>query len=185
MKNDDEVIAEYLDGSQDAFMELYEKYYEYTFKTVLKRIGNYQDAQDIAQDIFLKLLTALKNYERRDAFKRYLNVIIRNRVISYHREKVKMRSESLDDEEMKVEVEQIPNGQASTEDKILDKERREMLFQAIEKIKNDKNKEVLKMRLLNELEVKEIAEILGCSGNAVRIRFFRACEELKTLLGGE
>lgn len=185
MKNDDELITEYLDGSQNGFTELYERYYEYTFKTVLKKIENYQDAQDITQQIFLKLLTALRNYERKGAFKRYLNVIIKNEVISYHRERVKKRHESLDDDGVWEKVKQIPNGRTSPEDTVLKKERREMLFQAIERIKNDKNREVLKMRILNELEVKEIAEILGCSPNAVRIRISRACEELKTLLEGE
>ena len=62
---------------------------------------------------------------------------------------------------------------------------RNMLFLAVERIKNEKNRKVLKMRLENELEVREISEILGCSEKAVRIRIFRAYEELKQLLGDD
>jgi RNA polymerase sigma-70 factor (ECF subfamily) len=183
LKSDDELIAEYLSGSQRAFLRLYERYYRYVFKTILKHIGNYHDAQDLSQDIFLKLLTALKNYERKGAFKRYLNVIIRNEVISYHRRNMRAAAESMDsDEEVGRRVRQIHDPSPLPDETVIEGEMREMTFRAIDRIRNRANREALRMRLLYGLDVKEIAEIIGCSENAVRIKICRACEELKEIL---
>lgn len=183
MKPDDELIAEYLNGSRKAFLKLYERYYDYVFKTILKRIGNYHDAQDLSQNIFLKLLTALKNYEMRGTFKRYLNVIIRNEIISYHRRRMRTAAESMDsDKEVGRAVREIRDPALPPDEIVVEGEMKEMAFMAIERIKNKANREALKMRLLYGLEVKEIAGMMGCSENAVRIKIHRACQELKEIL---
>jgi len=181
--SDDEVIAEIKSGNKKAFDELYERYYKYVFRTCLKKLGNVQDAEDLTQDIFTKIIETLPNYESRGKFRGYVNVIIKNAVISKCRKKKEMIS--LDDEEQEHIAYSLKSKTVSPEKAVEDKELLTMIYTAIDKISSPKYKQVIKMRLLNEMTTKEIAEILGCSENAVRIGVHRGYEELRKIMKGE
>ncbi|HID55482.1 TPA: RNA polymerase sigma factor [Candidatus Poribacteria bacterium] len=179
MKSDDELIAEYLDGNPEAFEELYDRYYEYTFRLFLRLTGNYHDAQDLTQDLFMRLLTSLKNYEMKGAFRRFLNRSIRNSAISYHRKRIRRKEINIESsDETKKDVVQIPDRSA---DPHRDAELKEVI-EAINGMKNWKNRTVVMLRLLYGFSSQEIADILSCSPNAVRIRFYRGCQELRDIL---
>lgn len=185
MKNlsDDELIAEILSGNNKAFDELHERYYEYVFRTCLKKVGNVQDAEDLTQDIFTKIIETLPDYESRGKFRGFVNVMIRNAVIDkYRREKPTL---SLEDEEQE-HITASLRSKADSPDEILEKkETLAMIHTAIDEISNPTYKQAIKMRLLNEMTSKDIAEILGCSENAVRIRIHRGYKELREILEDE
>lgn len=181
--SDDELIAEIRSGNKKAFDELYERYYEYVFRTCIKKLSNVHDAEDLAQDIFTKIIETLPDYESRGKFRGFVNVMIRNAVIDkYRRQKPTV---SLDHEEQEHITATLKSKAVSPEEVLEKKETLSMIHTAIDEIGNPKYREAIKMRLFGEMTTKEISEILSCSENAVRIRVHRGYEELREILKGE
>ncbi|WP_053368056.1 RNA polymerase sigma factor [Bacillus sp. FJAT-27245] len=154
---------------------LYEEYYKDVYKFALYFTNNKQEAEDITQDTFIKVMNnihQLKDFSKR---KTWVLSIARNTAVDLMR-KQKMISF----------LPKIFNEAKSSEDKPLDsvlinKEIWIELQLALMKLKPHYRSVVI-LRVLKELSVKETAQVLGCNELKVRVDLHRALMQLKRSL---
>lgn len=86
-KKDFEFILKYQQGDEGAFSELFRKYYPLVYRILVMKGVPQIDAEDFTQEIFIKLVNALKTYRFEKPFENYLRRIVRNKVFDFHRKK--------------------------------------------------------------------------------------------------
>ena len=94
---DEEIINRILKGEQSAFAVLVEKYQNYIFTLVLRFTENREDAEEIAQDVFVKAYRSLADFRGDSKFSTWLFTITRTTCLSFLRKK-KLDTQSLDNE---------------------------------------------------------------------------------------
>ncbi len=94
---DKEIISLVLQGDQSLFAQLVERYRNYVFTLVLRFTDNREDAEEIAQDIFVKAYRSLADFRGVAKFSTWLYTIVRTSCISFLRKK-KMKIVSMDND---------------------------------------------------------------------------------------
>jgi RNA polymerase sigma-70 factor (ECF subfamily) len=147
-------------------------------------VGNYEDAKDLAQDVFIRAFEKLNQFEERSQFSTWLNRITVNLAIDFHRKNKKKLNQTIEDNFDEVPHNEILAGfdhQDSPEEAIELSEDRTVLEQAIIKLSTNQ-RTAIALKYFHQNSTKEIAEIMGCAENTVRIHLFRAMGNLKKLL---
>lgn len=182
--DDDRAIVEaVLQGKQHRYAELVDRYQRQITNYVCRMLGNYEDAVDLSQDVFLKAYQALDTYKPRYPFAAWLFRIARNAAIDEIRRK-RLQTVSLDEPidvgdgtvERQVDAE-VPG----PEGRLLTSEFRGRVADAIEQLP-DKYREPIVLRHAGELSYDEIAEALELPIGTVKTRIFRAREQLRRSL---
>ena len=97
--NDNEIISNVLKGNQAAYAELVEKYSSYVFSLCIKVVRSREDAEEIAQDVFVKAYKYLADFKGNSKFSTWLYTIANNTAISFLRKR-KLNVASLDNEKV-------------------------------------------------------------------------------------
>ena len=146
------------------------RYQRTLFNVCVRYLGNERDADDVCQEVMLKVLHGLKQFEGKAKFKTWLYSITYNECITqYRKDKRKRRlmdALSLDPQEEGEEQE------ASTS------ERSEGLSRLLAHV-NPIDREILVLRFVAELEFQEIADIMHRGLSATKMRYKRALEKLR------
>lgn len=175
---DDHFVLKAIRGEQGAFKKLMDKYQKPLYYHVLKMVKNHEQVEDIVQESFMKAFSNLSSYNTNYAFSTWLYRITTNHTIDYLRKK-KLKTRSIDepvkakDGEMQFQV----VGNSETDRKIIRKERKQILTDAILNLP-DKYREVIEMRHLEELSYQEISDQLDLPLGTVKAHIFRAREML-------
>ncbi|HEY4156176.1 MAG TPA: sigma-70 family RNA polymerase sigma factor, partial [Puia sp.] len=106
---DTEIISRVLHGEQAIFAQLVERYQNYVFTLVLRLIENREDAEETAQDVFVKAYRSLADFRGESKFSTWLFTIARTSSISFLRKK-KLDIRSLDNERTGLQVENKESG---------------------------------------------------------------------------
>lgn len=184
MSDDDRAIVEaVLEGNQHRFGDLVNRYQRQIVNYVCRMLGNYEDAVDLSQDIFLKAYSALDSYRPQYPFAAWLFRIARNAAIDEIRRR-RLPTVSLD---APVEFDdgsasrQVDAGVPGPEGRLLTSEFRGRVAEAIDQLP-DKYREPIVLRHAGELSYDEIAEALELPIGTVKTRIFRAREALRRSL---
>lgn len=175
---DDKFVRRAIEGDQDAFKELMNKYQKPLYFHVLKMVRNHEQVEDLVQEAFMKAFNNLNSYNTNYAFSTWLYRITTNHTIDYLRKK-KLNTTSINepvktrDGEMEI---QISDG-AETDRNIIRKERKQIIHNAINDLPK-KYRRVIEMRHLQELSYQEIADQLDLPLGTVKAHIFRAREML-------
>jgi len=152
-----------------AYEELMRRYQRTLFNVCARYLGNERDADDVCQEVMLKVLHGLKQFEGKAKFKTWLYSITYNECITqYRKEKRKRRlldALSLDEQEELVEPES-PLAESQGLNKMLSHV-------------NPIDREILVLRFIAELEFQEIANIMHMGLSATKMRYKRALEKLR------
>jgi RNA polymerase sigma-70 factor (ECF subfamily) len=164
-----------------AFEELVERHQRLVVGTVGRMLGTNSDAEDIAQQVFVRVWKNVKRYEPRAKFTTWLLKITRNLVFNELRRRsrhpaVPLQSET-DEEERPLKDERAVAPDAS----LLDHELQGAIDAAIARLPESQRMAVI-LRRYEELSYEEIAEALGQSVSAVKSLLFRARTELRESL---
>lgn len=160
-------------GDTDQIGTLYERYYKMLFGYFFKLTKNQEMSEDLVNDVFLKILHSKNKYRGEGIFRVWMFRIAHNIFVDTYN-----RNKKLVVKEISVMKEE------TTEDSfrfIEQKENESMIHRALLKL-NEKDREVIVMSKLDELKYREVAEILNCSEEAVKVRTFRALKNLKDIL---
>src|ERR1700754_2165670 len=95
--NDNEIISNVLNGDQQAYAGLVSRYQNYVFTLALRFTKNREDAEEVAQDIFIKAYKALADFKGNSKFSTWLYTIVNNTCITFLRKK-RLEVHSLDKE---------------------------------------------------------------------------------------
>jgi RNA polymerase sigma-70 factor, ECF subfamily len=158
-----------------AFEELIRKYQDRIYNLCRYMLRDPQDAQDAAQDAFLKAYRGIKDFRSEASLYTWLYRIAVNTCLDYKRKTsvATLRSESLSEEE--------PSGEPSPERTYESKEVSEAIQSALQKLPK-KLRPAIVLREIDGLSYEEIAEILHTSVGTVKSRISRAREELRGIL---
>ncbi len=171
----DRLIEECLSGNQAAWETIVRQHWRKVFNLAYKFVGKHDEAEDLAQDIFLKLFKALATFDRRANFQTWLISISRNLCIDHYRSVRKER------ETIAREVDASTLSPTSHEiGPLVALERRdlrELLRQALDHLPPTLRTAVV-LRDLQELSYQEIADQLGLPEGTVKSRINRGRIEL-------
>ena len=170
-----EIIAQVLSGNQQAFAGLVTQYQNYVFTLVLRIIKSREDAEEVAQDVFIKAYRSLKDFRGDSKFSTWLYTIANTTSISFLRKK-KLDIQSLDSEKVFEIADSVDSGFRAN--LIEQKSKKEMVHQAINMLSAD-DAEVITLFYQHEQNLQEIGKILGQEPNTVKVRLHRARTRLK------
>ncbi len=182
-ETDDILISNALEGNQQAFKELMERYRLTIFHIVLKIVRDSEAANDLVQETFMKAFSSLATYRSEYKFSTWLYRIGANSAIDYLR-KQKIRTLSLDSpHEMadgSVDL-NVPDNSYNPERDLMEREKRISIDEAIESLP-EKYRIVIVYRHRDDKTYEEISEALRIPIGTVKARIFRARELLKKKL---
>jgi RNA polymerase sigma-70 factor (ECF subfamily) len=160
----------------EAVGELYDRYHESIFRYIWARVSDYQLAEDLTGDVFTRMVTNLPRYRYTGTpFQAWLYRIARNLVIDNHR-KASTRNELLLGSEVNNRVDEQNPAQIA-EDQIFIEEVIAML-KGLKPYKQD----VIILRFIIGLSLKEVSKILGKTIGSVKVTQHRALKELRTII---
>jgi RNA polymerase sigma-70 factor (ECF subfamily) len=171
----DAIIERCLQGDQAAWDEIVRLYWRRVFNVAYKFVGRHDLAEDLTQDIFLKLYRSLNTFDRRANFQTWLISVSRNLCIDHYRSVRKERetmNRDVDASEL-TPASSDKNPQALLEQR----DRVTMLRTALDRLPPTLRTAVL-MRDIQELAYTEIAEKLGVPEGTVKSRINRGRTEL-------
>ena len=174
-QTDHELIQVVLQGNQAAYARIVERYQNFVFTLVLRLIENREDAEEVAQDVFVKSYRSLSDFRGESKFSTWLFTITRTTCISFLRKK-KLNTQSLDNEKIGLQLENQESGFHAN--LVEQKSRHAMLNQAIAMLATDDN-QVLTMFYKGDQSLEEIGKIMGLESNTVKVKLHRARQRLK------
>ena len=175
---DEEIIFRVLKGDQSAYALLLEKYKNYVFTLVLRFTENREDAEEIAQDVFVKAYRSLADFRGDSKFSTWLFTITRTTCLSFLRKK-KLDIQSLDNERTGVQLENRESG--FNANLVEQKSKHAMLNQAIALLSPD-DAQVLNLFYKGDQTLEEIGKIMRLDPNTIKVKLHRARQRLKDKL---
>lgn len=178
---DFELMARIGKGDHAAFRQLVERHQNTVIGTVAKMLGNPSDAEDISQQVFLRIWRNARRYRPDARFTTYLFTITRNLVFNETRRRGRKKEVSVDEREENshFQIEDSPDYRPDAE--LLQAELREAVDAAIAALPESQRMAVV-MRRYGQLSYEEIAAVLGLSVSAVKSLLFRARSALRDSL---
>jgi len=172
---DNEIISRVLRGEQNAYAELVNRYQAYVFTLVLRMIKSREDAEEVAQDVFIKAYRSLADFRGESKFSTWLYTIANTTSITFLRKK-KLDVHSLDNEKVFEVADSKDSGLRAN--LVEQKSRVNMVNEAIAMLSPD-DAEIITLFYKAEQNLEEISRILRLETNTVKVRLHRARTRLK------
>lgn len=169
---DAKLIARAVGGDRRAFAQLVERHYDFIFRTACKWCGKASDAEDIAQDVCIKLATILKSFDNRSAFTSWLYRVTLNAVRDMQRSRAR-RGRNTDRYAEVAPDEYLPE----QEDSAAAKE----LWNAVRKLP-DQQRDAVLLIYAEGMSHAEAGVIMGCKEATVSWHVHEAKKTLRGLL---
>ena len=179
--SDVSLMAKVAQGDHAAFEELVTRHQYAVVGTVAKMLGNPSEAEDIAQQVFLRLWKSASRYKPTAKFTTYLFTITRNLVFNETRRKSRRGEQSLDEQTEDWHQQFQEEGHNRPDEQVLQAELQQAVDQAIRGLP-DKQRMAVVLRRYEKMPYEEIASVLGISVSAVKSQLFRARTSLRESL---
>ncbi len=177
--SDNIYIQKILNGDKNAFAFVVNKYKQMVFSVSIRILRNREDAEESAQDAFIKVYSCMNDYNGKASFSTWLYRIAYTTAISKLRKrKTEIKTETIDDEYIENEV---PDWIHSSLNTLEAEEQRMYIDMALEKL--DANESLLlTLFYLDGMSVGEISEITGLSKSNIKVILFRSRKKLFVIL---
>ncbi|MGB5663471.1 RNA polymerase sigma factor [Eudoraea sp.] len=176
-KPDDYLIDKVIKGENNAYAELVDRYKQMVYTLAYKIVKNREDAEEVAQDTFVKAYNALNDFKGDSKFSTWLYKIAYYRSLDYlNKNKRRVKTTKIDiSEEYNI---------ASLDD-ALDaleaKDRTEIIKHAIQKLPGE-DSVLITLYYFETLSLNEISKVMGISPNTIKVRLFRGRKRLAKIL---
>ena len=163
-------------GDQAALSELYQSYFPRLYRYILARTGNTYDAEDLTEDVFMRVLEAIERFQHREApFSAWLFRIAHNAVISQRRkESARGKSSPLFDG--------LPTDTAGPEELVESRVVLSEVMRAAQRLP-DAQRQVISLRFAAGLTVAETARAMGKGEGNVKVIQHKAIAKLREMMG--
>jgi RNA polymerase sigma-70 factor (ECF subfamily) len=180
--DDAEVMLRVKAGDETAFAYLVQKYRRPMVSFMYRMSHNAAAAEDLAQEVFLRVYRSRESYEASAKFTTWLYRIATNLAVNHARDTRHERPEntvSLDepDEETGLTVD-VPDGSATAEETIMKRERMAAIRQRVQALPERQRTAVI-MHKYQQMDYRQIADVLKLSESATKSLLFRAYETLR------
>lgn len=176
MKNNEEIILKAKSGDQEAITQIYNENVNKVYFLCLKFLKKSDDANDITQDTFVKVFTSLDQLKNPSALSSWILTIAAN-LCKNHLKKSNRFIASDEDDETIFNIEEtddafIPEQSADNA------ETRRLVMEIIDRLPDGQRMAII-LFYYNEMSIKEIAEVMECTENAVKLRLNHARQTIK------
>jgi len=184
LQTDVELVELARRGDTEAFGQLIDRYQQKIYNLTYHMTSNREEAEDLAQDAFLRAYKALDRFKGKSSFYTWLYRIATNRTLNHLKKRKKRWAYSLDDVDAGIErdptlvelsAKQSPRRGASLA------ELQEKLNEALMTL-SEKHRTVVVMHDIEGVPHDEIADVVGCSSGTIRSRLFYARQQLQAEL---
>ena len=166
------------EGDQHAFRYLLEFLWNDVYGFMLQRTQNENEAEDLTVRCFGKAFEKIMTYNQAFGFKTWLTTIAKN----LHIDQIRKKTSTAFTTEAGAEVaHKIADSAPSPEDDLIRKQRLETLLNTIKNLK-PRYREVIQLKYLQELSIKQMAEKLNSSESTVKVKLMRARKLLAEIL---
>jgi RNA polymerase sigma factor (sigma-70 family) len=176
--SDIELIEQTLAGDQSAYADLIKRHQRFAFTLALRFAKTREDAEEIAQDCFIKAYRSLNSFQRQSKFTTWLYSIVYTTAMSALRKK-RVDTDSIDDENTFIQIENQTSGYDVNN--VENKSRSYYLNQAIAQLLPD-DATIITLFYNGEQSLEEIGQTMGMEPNTVKVKLFRARQRLKEKL---
>jgi RNA polymerase sigma-70 factor, ECF subfamily len=185
-RTDVQLMLDVQAGDEESFETLLRKYRTPVVNFLYRMVRNSAEAEDLAQEVFLRVYRARQGYAPSAKFTTWMFRIATNLALNALRDNHHRQSEiSIDQPVETNESEQpaleVPDRRPSAEQKLIARSRTEMIRNAIN-VLPEKQRAAVLLHKYQELDYDKIAKILGCSESALKSLLFRAYETLRIQL---
>ncbi len=172
-------------GDPSAFEELLLRYQGQIYNLCLRMTANPEDAADITQEAFLKAWKNLEKFQFESTFSTWLYRIASNCCLDFLRSQKRHPTVSLtiENEDEEEQVLDVPDSAPSPEEQTILQEEKEHLKLAMSLL-DEEQRQILTLRVVNDLSYAEISEILDMKEGTVKSRLSRARDNLRKKLQG-
>jgi RNA polymerase sigma factor (sigma-70 family) len=172
---DNEIINRVLQGEQAQYAELVKRYQSFVFTIALRYTPNREDAEEIAQDVFVKAYRSLADFRGESKFGTWLYTIVTTTCITFLRKK-RLPIHSLDNEHI-FEVADNQNS-AFRANQVEQKSKVQVINEAIKLLSVD-DARIITLFYQAEQSLEEIGRIIGVDPNTAKVKLHRARQRLK------
>ena len=169
---DDRLLKRASSGDGDALAGLYDRHATRVFRTALLTTGNREDAKDVTQEVFLRLLKGAGKIRDGSALKAWLYRVTINSSIDL----IKRRKRHLPED-----TAAEPADRRSPETRLAETEDRRSLIEALSKLP-EKQRIALVLRFFEDMGIEEISKTLGLTPGSTRVTLTRALNRLRRRL---
>ncbi len=182
--DESDLVKRARDGDMSAYDDLVRRYQERIYATIYHMTSNHEDANDLAQDAFIKAYQALKSFKGGSSFYTWIYRIAVNKTINFLKQRKNRAHMSLND--LDFNAEHDPDLVALISDKTPRRdvglaELQEKLNAALQKL-SDSHRLVVTLHDVQGLSHEEIAKIMNCNIGTVRSRLFYARQQLQAYM---
>jgi RNA polymerase sigma factor (sigma-70 family) len=177
MRNESELIKKAIEGDQDSFAEIVNLYRNYVFAIILNFIKDYNEVENVAQEVFLQIYLSLPNYQD-DNFKAWISRITSNKSIDWIRKKKsKFREEVMENSEELIDNPRLSHIE-TPEEIFLENEKKEDISRMCKSI-SPIYEDVIRKFYLEGKSYEEIAQEEEVSVKTIASRLYRGKNMLK------
>lgn len=159
-------------GDRMAFSELVERHYDYIFRVACKWTGKRSDAEDVAQDVCIKLATAIRSFDGRAAFTSWLYRVVLNAVRDMQRARMR-RGRTADRYAEVAPDEELPDQEDATA--------MSEIWAAVRRLP-DQQRDAVLLVYAEDMSHAQAGEIMGCKETTVSWHIHEAKKTLRGLL---
>lgn len=185
---DQELVRNYLRGDPEAFDRLYDRHHRAVYWLVRQYFPQRERAEEIFQEIFMKILEKLDRYQAEGSFRAWAYTLSRNHCIDrlrYHARRKETPESALADRETSTPyLEQIAGGDPDQENRAYENELALHLQEALEKLP-DEQRETFILKESGGMSFEEISRLTGVSVNTAKSRMRYALLQLRRTLRGK
>ena len=174
-ESDLELVRRFQAGEDRAFDRLVEIHRRDVYRLAYRLLGNHADADDRAQDAFLRAYRALPRFRAEATFRTWLTRIVLNLAADRRRERGGIRPVPLD--------ELPPGEQPAVSARVPALLGEAALHRAVGQLP-PRQRETLILRVFQEMRFHEIAKVMGCTVGTAKANFFHALRGLRERVGG-
>lgn len=182
--SEEQLIRRAQQGDNGAFEELLLLHQKKVYNLCLRMSANPDDALDLSQEAFLRVWRSLGQYQFEASFSTWLFRLTSNICIDFLRRKKRRQetslTESYDDSDEGAEL-SVPDAQPGPEQQAMTNETKIELARAMEQL-SPEHREILQLRVIEDLQYEQIADILGVRVGTVKSRLARARLALRKIL---
>lgn len=169
-------LAELAIDDDEAFTELYEKFFPPVYAMIFSQLKDISSSDDVVSEIFIKVALNLDRHDKKFAFSTWLFKIASNSLADYFRRQKRNRDDSWDEF-----LESEAPKSEQPEEKLLASELTKDLLRALDKL-SDRQRQIIELKYWSELSNVEIAEMLNLSASNVGFIHYQAIKRLRELL---